>query len=186
MCLTLYDVVWWAGINRECCLLLLLLLLFSHQVVPALRDPMYCSMPDLPVSHHLLELAQVHVHCIGDNIQSSHLLMPSSPLPSIFPRIRDFSSELSVCIRWPKYWSFSFRVSPSSEYSGLISLQIDRLDLLAVQGTFRGLLQHYNLKASILWHSAFCMVQLSQPDMITGKTITLTIWSFAGRVMSLL
>ena len=107
-------------------------------------------------------------------------------LPSIFPSIRDFSIESSVCIRWPEYWSFSFSISPSSEYSGLISLKIDWFDFLAVQGTFRILLRHYSLKASILWHSAFFMVQLSQPYMTNGKTIALTIRTFVSRVMSLL
>ena len=107
-------------------------------------------------------------------------------LPSVYPSIRDFSSESTVSIRWPEYWSFSFGISPSSEYSGLISLKIDWFDLLAVQGTLRSLLQHHSLKASILWHSAFFTVQLSQPHVITGKTIALTIRAFVGRVMSLL
>ena len=119
---------------------------------------------------------------------SSHLILlcPLLLLPLIFPSIRDFSSESSILFRWPKYWSFSFRISPSSEYSGLISLKIDWFDLLAVQGTFRRLLQHPSSKASILHHSAFFKVQLSQPHVTIGKTIVLTIWIFAGRVMSLL
>ena len=121
--------------------------------------------------------------------------MPSSPLilcrpllllPSIFPGIRVFSSELAVHIRWPKYWSFSFIISPSSEYSGLISFKIDWFDLLAVQGTLKGLLQHHSSKASILQHSAFFMVQLSHPNMTTGKTIALTRRTFIGKAMSLL
>ena len=107
-------------------------------------------------------------------------------LPSIFPSIKDFSLESSVHIRWPKYWSFSFSIIPSSEYSGLISLKIDWFDLLAVQRTFRSLLQHYSLKALVLWCSAFFMVQLSQPYMTTGKTIALTRWTFVSRVMPLL
>jgi len=111
--------------------------------------------------------------------------MPSSFLPSIFPSIRDFSNELSVHIRWPKYWNFSFSISSSSEYSRLISLKLDWFDLLAVQGTFRSLLQHHSSKASILWCSAVFMVQFSQPYMTTGKTTALTIWTFVGRVMSL-
>ena len=121
-------------------------------------------------------------------ISSSHLIpwRLLLLLPSIYPSIRDFSSESTVSIRWPEYWSFSFGISPSSEYSGLISLKIDWFDLLAVQGTLRSLLQHHSLKASILWHSAFFTVQLSQPHVITGKTIALTIRAFVGRVMSLL
>ena len=116
----------------------------------------------------------------------SHPLMPSSPLPSIFPSIRDFLNELSVHIRWTKYWRFSFSIGPSREYSGLISLKISWFDLFTVQGTFKSLLQHHSLKASILWCSAFFMVQLSQLYMTTGKTIALIIWTFVGRVMSLL
>ena len=105
--------------------------------------------------------------------------------PSVFPSIRDFSNESSIHFRWPKYWSFSFSISPSSEYSGLISLKIDWFDLLSVQGTFRSLLQHHSLKASILWRSAFFTVQLSQPYVNTGKTIALTLQTFVGRVMLL-
>ena len=121
-------------------------------------------------------------------IPSSHLILwcPLFLLPSIFPSIRDFSNELAVCIKWPKYWSFSFSISPSNEYSGLISLKIDWFDLLAVQGIFRSLLQHHSSKASILWLSAFLTVQPSQLYMTTGKTIALTIQTFVGRVMSLL
>jgi len=110
------------------------------------------------------------------------LLLP----PSIIPSIRVFSSELALHIRWPKYWSFSFSISPSSEYSGLISFKMDWLDLLAVQGTLKSLLQHHSSKASIIWCSAFFIVQLSHPYMTTGKTIALTIQTFAGKVMSLL
>ena len=107
-------------------------------------------------------------------------------LPSIFPRIRVFSKESVLYIRWPKYWSFSFRMSPPNEYSGLISFRMDWLDLLAVQGTFKSLLQHHTSKASVLWHSAFFIIQLSHPHMTTGKTIALTRWTFVGKVMSLL
>ena len=119
---------------------------------------------------------------------SSHLILwsPLLLLPSIFPSIRDFSNESSIRIRWPKYWSFSFSISPSSEYSGLIFLNIDWLNLLAFQGTFRSLLQHYSSKESILRDSAFFKIQLSQPYVTTGKTIALTIGTFASRVMSLL
>ena len=110
------------------------------------------------------------------------LLLP----PSIFPTIRVFSSDLVLRIRWPKYWSFSFIISPSNEYSGWISFRMDWLDLLAVQGTLKSLLQHHSSKASILQCSAFFIVQLSHPYMTTGKTITLTRWTFVGKVMSLL
>ena len=107
-------------------------------------------------------------------------------LPSIFPSIRVFSNESILCIRWPKYWSFSFSISPSNKYSGLISFTMDQLDLPPVQGTLKSLLQHHSSKASILWHSAFFIVQLSHPYMTTGKTIAFTRWTFVGKVMSLL
>ena len=107
-------------------------------------------------------------------------------LPSIFPSIRVFSNKSALCIRWPKYWSFSFRISLSNEYSGLISFRINWFDLLAVQGTLKNLLWHHNLKALILRHSAFFMIQLSYLYMTYGKTIALTIWTFVGKVMSLL
>ena len=106
--------------------------------------------------------------------------------PSIFPSIRVFSNGSALRIRWPKYWSFSFNISPSSEHPGLISFRMDWLDLLAVQGILNSLLQHHSSKASILWRSAFFIVQLSHPYMTTGKTIALTRWTFAGKVMSLL
>ena len=118
---------------------------------------------------------------------SNHLIL-SHPLllwPSIFPSIKVFSSEPALHIRWPKYWSFSFSISPSNEYSGLISFRIDWFDL-AVQGTFKNLLQHCNSKASILWRSVFLMVHLSHPYMTTGETIPLTIQNFVSKVMSLL
>ena len=103
-------------------------------------------------------------------------------LPSVFPRIKIFSNELVLCIRWPKYWSLNFSISPSNEYLGLISFRIDLFDLLAVQGTLRSLLQHHSSKASILHHSAFFKAQLSHPYMTTGKNITLTRWIFVGHV----
>ena len=120
-------------------------------------------------------------------MSSNHLifLCPLLLLPSIFPSIRVFSNE-SLHIRWPKYWSFTFSISPSNEYSGLISSWIYWLDLLAVQGTIKSLLQHHSLKASILWHSAFFMVHLSHPYKTTGKTIVLTRWTFVTKAMSLL
>ena len=119
---------------------------------------------------------------------SSHLILccPLLLPPSIFPSIRVFSDESALHIRWPKYWSFSFNISPSNEHPGLIFFRMDWLDLLAVQGTLKHLLQHHSLKASILWHSAFFVVQLSHPHMTTGKTIALTRWTFVGKVMSLL
>ena len=118
----------------------------------------------------------------------SNCLILCCPLfwPSIFPSIWVFSTESSLCIRWPSYWSFRFSTSPSSEYSGLISFRIYWFDLFAVQGTLKSLLQHHNSKASILQPSAFFMVQLSHPSMTTGKTIPLTIWIFVGKMMSLL
>ena len=122
-----------------------------------------------------------------ESLMPSNRLILSYPLlllPSIFPSIRVFSSELTLRIRWPKYWSFS--ISPSNRYSGLISFSINRLDLLAVQGTLKSLLQHQSLKTPILRHSAFFMVQLSHPYVTTGKNIALTRWTFVGKVMSLL
>ena len=121
-------------------------------------------------------------------MSSNHLVLcyPLLLLPSIFPSIRVFSNELALCIRWPKYWSFSFSISPSNEYLALISFRIDWFDLFVVQGTLRSLLQHHSSKASILWCSAFFMVQLSHPYMITGKAIALTRQSFVGNIMFLL
>ena len=119
---------------------------------------------------------------------SNHLILchPFLLLPSIFPGIRVFSNESALHIRWPKYWSFSFNISPSNEHPGLICFRMDWLDLLAVQGTLKSFLQHHNSKASILWHSAFFIVQPSHPYMTTGKTIALTRWTFVDKVMSLL
>ena len=119
---------------------------------------------------------------------SNHLILcrPLLLLPSVFPSIRVFSNESVLRIRWPKYWSFSLSISPSNEHPGLVSFRMDWLDLLAVQGTLKSLLQHHSLKASILQHSAFFTVQLSHPYMTTGKTIALTRWTFVGKVMSLL
>ena len=145
---------------------------------------MDCSMPGFPVHHQLLEFTQTRVHCVSDGIQPSHPHCPLLLPPSIFPSIRVFSNESVLHIRWPKYWSFSFSISPSNEYSGLISFRMDLFDLLAVQGTLRSLLQHCSSKALILWHSAFFMVQLSHPYMTTGETIALTRWTFVGKVMS--
>ena len=121
-------------------------------------------------------------------MSSNHLILchPLLLLPSIFPSIRAFSNESALCIKWPKYWSFSFNINPSNEHPGLISFRVDWLDLLAVQGTLRSLIHHHSSKASILRHSAFFIVQLSHPYMTTGKTIALTRWTFVDKVMSLL
>ena len=151
-----------------------------------LCDPVNRSMPGLPVHHQLPEFAQIHVHRVGDAIKPSHPLSSLFLLPSIFPSIRVFSSESIRHIRWPKYWSFSFSISPSNEYLGLISFRIHWLVLCAVQVTLKSLLQHHSSKASILWHSAFFIVQLSYPYMTTGKTIASTRQTFVDKVMSLL
>ena len=126
--------------------------------------------------------------CIESVMPSNHLILccPLLLLPSIFPSIRVFSNESSLHVRWPQYWSFSFNISPSTEHPGLISFGMDWLDLLAVQGTLKSLLQHQSYKASILRHSAFFIVQLSHPYMTTGKTRALTRWIFVDKVMSLL
>ena len=147
---------------------------------------MDCSIQGLPVPLHLLEFAQVHFHCISDAIQSSHPVTPSSPSVLLSFLASGTFPMMSVHIWCPKHWSFSFSISPFSEYSGLISLKIDWFDLLAVQDTFKSLLQHYCSKASILWHSAYFTVQVSQLYTATGKTIHLTIQTFVSRVMSLL
>ena len=134
-------------------------------------------------SRSLLQLMSIQ-----SMIPSNHLILcrPLLLLPSIFPSIRVFSNESVLCIRWPNYWSFNFSISPSNGYSGLISFRIDRFDHLAVQGTLKTLLQHHSSKASILQHSAFFIVQLSNPYTTTGDTIALTRWTFVGKVMSLL
>ena len=146
---------------------------------------MCCSTPGLPVHQLLPTFTQLI--SIESVMPSNHLILcrPLLLPPSIFPSIRVFSSELVFHIRWPEYWSFSFSISPYNEYSGLISFRIDGLDLLAVQGTLKSLLQHHSSKASILWLSAFFMVQLSYPYMTTGKTIkALTRWTFFSKVVS--
>ena len=149
------------------------------QLCLTLCDPMDCSTPGFLVHHQLLELAQTYVHWVSDAIQQSHPLSAPSLPTSTFPSIRVFSHESVLHIRWPKYWSFSFSISPSNEYSGLISFRMDLLDLLLVQGTLKSLLQHHSSKASI-WRSAFFIVQLPHPYMTTGKTIALTRWAFVG------
>ena len=139
------------------------------QSCPTLCDPMNHSMPGLPVHHQLAEITQTHVHRVRDAIQPSHPLSSPSPSSPVPPSIRVFSNESTRCIRWPKYWSFSFSISPSNKHPGLISFRMDWLDLLAVQGTLKSLLQYHSSKASILWHWAFFTVQLSHPYMTTGK-----------------
>ena len=140
------------------------------------------GFPSITNSWNLLKL-------ITDSVlPSNHVILyrPLSLLPSIFPSIRVYSNESVLCIRWPKYWSFSFSISPSNEYSGLISFRMDWLDLLAVRGTLKRLLQNHSSKASVLWHSAFFIVQLSHPCMTAGETVALTRWTFVGKVTSLL
>ena len=159
---------------------------FSHSVMSNFCDPVDCSMPGFPV--HPLSQSLLKLMSIKSVMPSNHLILclPLLLLPSIFPSIRVFSNELALCIRWPKYWSFSFSISPSNEYSGLISFRIDWFDLLEVQGAPKSLLQHHNSKVSFLWHSAFFMVQLSHLYMTTGKAVALTRWTFVGKVMSLI
>ena len=154
---------------------------FSSSVVSDSLHPMDCSTPGLPVHHQLPRFTQAHVHWVG--IPSNHLILCRLLLllPSIFPSIRTFSNESVLHIRWPKDWGFSFNISPSNEYSGFISFRMDWLDLLAVQGTFKSLFQPHSSNASILWHSAFFIVQLSHPYMITGKTRGLTSQTFVDR-----
>ena len=144
------------------------------------------STPGLPVHHQLPEFTQTDVHRVGDAIQPSHPLSSLLLLPPIPPSIRVFSSESALCIRWPKYWSFSFSIIPSNEHPGLVSFRMNWLDLLAVQGTLKSLLQHHSSKASILRCSASFIVHLSHPYMTTGKTKALTRQTLVGKVMSLL
>ena len=145
---------------------------------------MDCSKPAFPVftnSQSLIKIMSIELEMTSNHLIVCH---PCLLLPSTFPSIRVFSNDSVLHIRWPKYWSFS--ISPSSEYSGLISFRIDWFDLLTVQGTLKSLLQYYSLKASILWQSAFLMVQLSHPYMTARKTIDFTIWTFVTKVMFLL
>ena len=166
--------------------------IWSHQFssvtqsCPTLRNLMNHSTPGLPVHHQLLEFTQTHVQRVGDAIQPSYpLSSPSPPVPNP-PQHRVFSNESTLRMRWPKYWSFSFSISPSKEYPGLISFRMDWLDLLAVQGTLKSLLQRHSSKPSILRLSVFFTVQLSHPYMTTSKTIAFTRQTFVGKVMSLL
>ena len=166
-----------SSISCKCCCSL-------AQSCPTLCEPMDCSTSSFPVLHYLPKFAQTHVHLGDDGYNHLILYHPLLLLPSVFPSIRVFSNESALHIRWPKHWCFS--ISPSKEQSRLISFRIDWFDLLAVQGTFKSYLQNHISKASILWCSAFFMVQLSHPCVTTGKTIALTIWTFVSKVMSLL
>ena len=156
------------------------------QLCPTLSDPMDCSTPGFPVHHQswsLLKLMSIELVMPSNHLMLCHyLLLP----PSLFSSMKVFSNESALHIRWPKYWSFSFSISPFNEYSELISFRREWFDLLAVQGTLKSLLQHHSSKASILWHSAFLIVHLSHPYMTTGNTIALTRWTFVGIVMYLL
>ena len=156
------------------------------QSCPSLCDPMNCSMPGLPVHHQLL--SSLKLMSIELVMPSSHLILrhPLLLLPPIPPSIRVFSNESTLRMRWPKYWSFSFSIRPSNEHPGLISFRMDWLDLLAVQGSLKSLLQHHSSKASICLRSGFFIVQLSHPYMTIGKTIALTRRTFVDKVMSLL
>ena len=147
---------------------------------------MNCSTPGLPIHHQLPEFTQTDIHRVGNAIQPSHPLsssFPPAPSPS---QHQSLFNESALRMRWPKYWSFSLSIIPSNEQPGLISFRIDWLDLLAVQGTLKCLLQHNSSKASMFWHSDFFILQLSHPYMTTGKTIALTRWTFVDKVMSLL
>ena len=171
MCFELFTSVKFSSVAQSC---------------PTLRNPMDHSTPGLPVHHQLPEFTKTMY--IKSVMPSNHLILccPLLLLPSIFPSIGVFSNELVFCFRWPKYWSFSFNISPSNEHPGLTSFRMDWLDLLAVQGTLKSLLQHHSSEASNIWCSAFFTVQLSHPYMTTGKTIALTKRTFVGKVMSLL
>ena len=164
-------------------MMIVTLLLFSHSVVSNTCDAMDRSTPGFTVHHQLQSLLELmYIKSVMPSnhlILCCHLLLP----PSIFPSIRVFSNDSVLRIRWPKYWSFSFRKNSSNEYSGLISFRIDWFDLLAVQGTLKSLLQHHSSKASILQCSAFFIVRLSHQYMTTGKSIALTRWMFVGKVM---
>ena len=147
---------------------------------------MDCSTPGLPVHHQLPEVTQTHVHWVSDAIQPPYPLSSPSPLAFNPSQHKGLFKKSALRIRWTKYWSFTFSISPSNEYSGLISFRMDWLELLAVQGTLKSLLQHHSSKASTLWRSAFFIVQLSHPYITTGKTIASTRQTFVGKVMSLL
>ena len=169
-----FSSIFWKGLHKICCYLVTL-------SCPTLCDPTDCSMVGFPVLHCFPELLKLMF--IELMMPSNHLIFcgPLFLLPSIFPNIKVFSNESVIRIRWPKYWSFSFSISPSSKYSGLISFRIDCFDLFAVQETLKSLLQHHSSKASILWCSAIFMVQLSHWYMTIGKTTALTIWTSVSK-----
>ena len=156
------------------------------QLCPTLCNPMDCNMPGLPVHHQLLELAQTHVHRVGDAIQPSHSLLSPSPPAFNLSQHQGVFHWVNSSYQLPKYWRFSFSISPENEHSALISFRMDWFDLHAAQGTLKSLLQHHGSKASILRHSAFFTVQLSHPYMTTGKTMALIRQTFVNKVMSLL
>ena len=158
----------------------------SVQSCPTLCDPMNHSIPGLPVHYQLLESTQTHVHWVSDAFQPSHPLSSPSPPNLNLSQHQGLFKWITLRIRWPKYWSFSFSITPSNEHPGLISFRMDWLDLLTVQGTLKSLLQHHISKASVLRHSDFFIVQLSHPYMTTGKAVNLTRWTFVDKVMSLL
>ena len=170
-----YKIVWYY----------LVLLLFSHSIVSDSLRPHGLQHARPPCPHHLPELAQTHIHWVSDTIQPSLPLSSPSPVFNLSQH-QGLFQWVSSCIRWPKYWSFSFNISPSNEYPGSISFRMDWLDLLAVQGTLKSLLQYHSSKASILGSSAFFMVQLSYPCMTTGKNTALVRQTFVDKVMSLL
>ena len=154
---------------------------FSSQSCLNLCDPMDCSTPGLPVHHQLQEFTQTYVHWVSDAIQPSHPFS-STTLPAFnLSQHQGLFKWLSSSHKWPKYWSFSFNIHPSNEFSGLISFRIDWLNLHSVQGTLKSLLQHHSSKASILWHSAFFIVHFSYPYMTTGKSIVLTRWTLLAK-----
>ena len=156
------------------------------QLCLSLCDPMDCSTPGLPVHHQLPESTQTHVHWVGDAIQPSHSLLPPSPPAFNLSQHQGLFQRVSSLHQMAKVLEFQCQISPSNEYSGLISFRMDWLNLLVVQGTLKSLLLHHCSKASVLWYSAFFIVQLSHPHMTTGKTIALTRWTFVNKVMSLL
>ena len=155
------------------------------QLCLILCDPMDCSTPGLPVHHQLLEFTQTHVHWVGDAIQPSHPLLSPSPPTFNLSQHQSLFKWVSSFHQVAKVLEFHFNISPSNEHLGLISFRMDSLDLLAVQGTLKSLLQHHSSKASILWRSAFFIIQFSHPHMTTGKTIALIRWTFVNKVMSL-
>ena len=179
------NLVSWKILNLECLInLVAVVQLLSHH---------YLFATPWTAAHHaslsstiFAESAQTHVHQVSDAIQPYHPPSPPSPLALYISQYQGLSQWVGSYIRWPKYWSFSFSINPSDEYSGLISFRIDWFDLLAVQGTPKSFLQHRSCKASVLWRLGFFMPQLSHPYITTGKTIALTIWTFVGKLMSLL